>query len=172
MISSKKLQDLVATGFIAEEAAEYVEKCIQNKENIIVAGHKGHGILILLSNLLTCIDKANNKVMQIKNGSTDAADVADIYLVGDLKETNYDELLTNLYSRPDSSVFTLKDPDHNFSLMKIIRDVYNKTKDSSKIYVMVECKKINDEKKVFKVTRFTLTDEGKLVKNEAYKLAE
>ena len=67
MIKSKKLAALAETEFISPDQAEYLEQCVEAKKNIIIAGHKGHGILILLSHLLTCIDIKANKVKQVKH---------------------------------------------------------------------------------------------------------
>lgn len=169
MIKSKKLQELANTDFITPEQAEFLEQCIENKENIVVAGHKGHGILILLSHLVTCINPAQAKLKQVKNIPADLEAEADYYLVGDLKDKDYEELLTALFSKKDSAVLTLKDPDHNFSLMKIIRDVAAKTNDYSKKYIVVEAKKVQDVKKVCKITRLSFNNAGKIVKEDIFK---
>lgn len=169
MIKSKKLEALAQTEFITPEQAEYLEKCVEEKKNIIIAGHKGHGILILLSHLLTCIDPKANKVKQIKNIPADLDTEADYYIVGDIKEQekSYGDILTELFSKK-GAVLCLKDPDHNFSLMKVIRDVAKQTGDATKEYVMVECTKVDGEKKVVKATEMKVTPEGKIEKADIF----
>lgn len=169
MIKSKKLAALAETEFITPDQAKYLEECVEAKKNIIIAGHKGHGILILLSHLLTCIDLKANKVKQVKKIPADIEAEADYYIVGDIKEQekDYGEILAELYAK-NGAVLCLKDPDHSFSLMKIIRDVYKQTKDSSKVYVMVECTKIDDEKKVVKATEMKVNEKGRVIREDIF----
>jgi hypothetical protein len=169
MIKSKKLAALAETEFISPDQAEYLEQCVEAKKNIIIAGHKGHGILILLSHLLTCIDLKANKVKQVKNIPADLEAEADYYVVGDIKEQekDYGEILADLFSKK-GAVLCLKDPDHNFSLMKIVRDVAKATGDSTKEYVMVECTKVDGEKKVVKATEIKVSPEGKIAKEDIF----
>lgn len=168
MIRSSKLQQLAGTGFITPEQAAYLEECLARKENIIVAGHKGHGILVLLATLMTAIP-AEYKIKQVKNVSADLDEEADYYLLGDLKDKDYGQLLTQLFRKKDAAVLTIKDPDHNYALMKIIKDVVQETNDFGNAYVVVECKKVNEEKKVVKITRMAYDEKGKLVKEEVFK---
>lgn len=168
MIKSPKLQQLRGTGFITPEQAEYLEQCLARKENVIVAGHKGHGILVLMATLMTAIPP-DYKIKQVKNIPADLEGEADYYLLGDLKDKDYGQLLTQLFRKKDAAVLTIKDPDHNYSLMKVIKDVVDETKDYTKVYVVVECKKVNEEKKVTKITRMAYDEKGKLVKEDVFK---
>jgi hypothetical protein len=170
MIKSKKLAALAETDFITPEQAAYLEECVEAKKNIVIAGHKGHGILILLSHLLTCIDLKANKVKQVKKIPADLEAEADYFIVGDIKEQekSYGEILTELYAKQGGAVLCLKDPDHNFSLMKIIRDVTKQTGDKSKVYVMVECTKIDDVKKVVKATEMKIDEKGRIAREDIF----
>jgi uncharacterized lipoprotein YehR (DUF1307 family) len=169
MIKSKKLAALANTDFITPEQAEYLEQCVEGKKHVIIAGHKGHGILILLSHLLTCIDIKANKVKQVKNIPADFEAEASYYVVGDIKEQemSYGDILTKLFSK-EGAVLCLKDPDHTFSLMKVIRDVAKQTEDYSKEYIMVECTKVDDVKHVAKVTKLAVSPQGKILKEDIF----
>jgi hypothetical protein len=65
---------------------------------------------------------------------------------------------------PNTGMICLKDPDHPYSLMKILGDVYKAGCDPNKVFQVIECAKINDEKKLAKITRMSFDEKGKLVK--------
>lgn len=167
MIKSPKLRQLADKGFITPEQVAYLEQRLEKKDNVIVAGHKGHGILILMANLMTAIPKGA-KIKQVKKIPGDLEGEADYFLLGDLKDQDYSQLLFKLFSKKDGAVLTIKDPDHNYSLMKIVREVAKETKDYSKAYVVVECKKVDEENKVVKITRITSNDSGRLIKEDVF----
>ncbi len=166
MVKSSKMQVLVDQGFLTGEMAEYLEASFDKKVNVIIAGHRGHGIIPLLATCMTCIDK--NDMKMVKNVEADLAADVSYYVLGDLKDVDFGKVLTKIFTEKTGSVIAIKDPEHGYSLMKILRDVYNANNDSKKEYIMVECKKIGETKKVGKITHFELGEKGKVVKKDIF----
>lgn len=157
------LQKLIDQDFITTEQANYITEAIANKDNIIISGHRGHGILPLLASI-GAVAQTNSKLKSIRNIDTDLADDSfDYFLIGDLKNVDYPELLTSVFADKNSSVITIKDTDHSFSLMKILNNVYKKNPKAIKNYQLIECTKDKNEiKKIAKIVKVTQTSSGKL----------
>lgn len=162
------IKKLVDTGFMNEAAGQYLEDAVMRKESVIITGHKGYGILPLMATLGT-VAKAAGSTKQVK-ASGDLSDASDCYLVGDLKLTDdftiadYEQLIADTIAIPGSSIITIKDPDHPYSLNKVLGDVFKKTGDNSKVFQVAECYKVGDEKRLKKLTKMTLNEKGRAVK--------
>ena len=158
------LQKLVDQNFMTTEHGDYIDAAIQRKETIIVSGHKGWGILPLLATIGAAA-KEHYSVKQVK-GFDCLMDTADYYVIASPKEENFEKLVIDAFSVANSATLTLKDPDHPYSIMKALKDVYKNTNDSSKVYHVLECAKVNDEKKLAKITRMKMEEGGKLTKED------
>lgn len=156
------LKKLVDQEFMTEAFANYIEEAVANKDSFIVSGHKGWGILPLFATI-GAVAKANSTMKQVKSFE-DLNDEAGYYLIGDLKDIDYAKLITDAMSKPNTSMICLKDPDHPYSFLKLIGDVFKANGDTSKTYQVLECDKINDEKKLVKITKITLNEKGRPVK--------
>ena len=157
------LKKLIDQGFMTEDQANYITYAIANKDNIIISGHRGHGILPLLASLGS-VAQSNVKLKPVRNVATDLEDESvDYLLIGDLKEVDYPELLTTIFANKKASVITIKDADHSFSVMKVLSDVYKQNSDALKTYQLIECTKDADEvKKIAKIVKVEQTQSGKL----------
>lgn len=157
------LQKLIDQNFMTAEQAGYITEAVANKDNIIISGHRGHGILPLLASL-GAVAQSSGKLKPVRNIETDLADDSfDYFLIGDLKDVDYSELLTSIFADKNSSVITIKDADHSFSLMKILSDVYKKNSSALKSYQLIECTKDENEvKRIAKIVKVTQTSAGKL----------
>lgn len=160
----KMLQKLVDQGFMKEEFGDLIESAIDNKSTIIASGHKGWGILPLLASVGACV-KSKHSLKQVKTAEDLDAE-ADYFLIGDLKSVDFEELLEKAFSKPGASVITIKDPDHPYSINKVLKKVFKNTGDSSKTYQVLECAKENDEKKLAKISNISLDEAGKIVKED------
>ena len=60
----------------------------------------------------------------------------------------------------------MKEPEHPYSILKLLRDVYKETGDTSKVYQVLECSKIDDVPKLTKITRMALNEKGRVVKED------
>lgn len=158
------LQKLVDSGFMNESHAQYIEKAIDNKDTLIASGHKGWGILPLMATI-GAVAKSKYSIQQVK-GFDDLKAAADYYVIPDLKDIDFAKLVTDTVCIPNSSLITIKDPDHPYSMMKILKDMQKATGDNSKVFQVIECAKINDEKKLSKITKMTFDDAGKIIRTD------
>ena len=156
------LKKLVDSAFMSEAHANYIEEAVMNKDNIIVSGHKGWGILPLMATI-SAVAKGSSKIKQVK-GFDDINDEAEYYIIPDLKDIDFEKLVCETIKIPNSSLITIKDPDHPYAVNKVLRDVFKANGDTSKVFQVIECAKINDEKKLSKITKITIGEKGKLVK--------
>lgn len=158
------LKKLVDQGFMTETQAIYIEEAVIKKDSLIISGHKGWGILPLMA-AISAAAKGSFKIKQVKSFE-DLSDEAEYYIIPDLKGIDFSKLIGDTMAIPNSSLISIKDPDHPYSLFKLLLDVYKATKDTSRTYQFIECAKVNDEKKLAKITKITLNEGGKLVKAE------
>lgn len=157
------LQKLIDQDFMSVAQADYLQQAISQKHNIIISGHRGHGILPLLASLGS-VAQGVGKVKPLRNIDTDLRDPsADYYLIGDLKDTDYPSLLTDILTHEEASLITLKDADHSFSIMKLLTDIYKANNKAGKTYQLVECTKdANELKKIAKIVQVYQNADGKL----------
>lgn len=160
---NQMLKKLIDQEFMTEAQAEYLEAAITNKDNIIISGHRGHGILPLLATLGS-VAQGIGKIKPVRNIENDLNDDSvDYYLIGDLKDVDYPSLLLNILANEKVSIITLKDADHSFSVMKLLSDVYKTNNESTKTYQLIECTKdANDLKKIAKIVKAVQNSQGKL----------
>lgn len=160
---NQMLKKLIDQEFMTEAQAEHLEAAIANKDNIIISGHRGHGILPLLATLGS-VAQGVGKLKPVRNIENDLGDEsADYYMIGDLKDVDYPSLLLNILANEKVSIITIKDADHSFSVMKLLSDVYKANNASTKTYQLVECTKDADGvKKIAKIVKAVQNDQGKL----------
>jgi hypothetical protein len=156
------LKKLVDQNFMTEGHAGYIEEAVMRKDSFIISGHKGFGILPLMATI-SAVAKSNFKIKQVKDFE-DIKEEADYYIIADLSDIDYAKLIADTMSVPKSSFIALKDPDHPYSILKLLGDVYKAKGDTSKVYQVVECIKVDGEKQLGKITQMTLNENGKVVK--------
>lgn len=158
---NKILQKFVDDGFIDVNKAQIIENAINDKENIIVSGHRSAGIRPFMANLMMLI-KSKYKTVQIKSDD-DFNNECDYYLiVGIDKVTHENTVLKAIESK--SSFITIKEPEHPFSLMKLIKIVSKKDKNHNKVYYLIDADKKDDIPFVTRITKFKLDENQKLKK--------
>jgi len=158
------IQKLVDSAFMTEAHGTYLEEALGRRESLIVSGHKGWGILPLMATL-SAVAKAGCSIKQVK-GLEDLTGEVDYLIIADAKDVEFGKLVAEAMAIPDTQLIAIKDPDHPYSFFKLLGDVYKATGDTSKIYQVIECAKVNDEKKLAKITRVALDAAGKTVKSD------
>jgi hypothetical protein len=154
------LQKLVDQGFMTEEQGMYIEDAVKQRSTIIVSGHKGWGILPLLATIGS-MAKEYYQVRQVK-GFECLGEPADYYIIANPKETDFEGLVIDALCVQGSDMLAVKDPDHPYSIMKVLKEVCKRTDNASKVCEVLECAKINDEKKLSKITRMVVSPDGKV----------
>jgi hypothetical protein len=158
------LKKLVDSKFMTEAHGNYIEEAVMRKDSVIISGHKGFGILPLMATV-SAVAKSNYTIKQIKSFEDLNAE-AEYYLVADLNNIDYGKLITDAVMKQDSSFIALKDPDHPYSVLKILGDVYKLNGNTSKVYQLIECVKVDGVPQLSKITKITLNENGKLVKTD------
>jgi len=159
------LKKLVNQNFMTEEQADYIEETINKKESLIVSGHRGWGTRPLIATLMA-VAKSNYKTIQVKGFQDLENNEIDYLLIPGIKDIDFEELVKKAMALPNTSLITIKDPEHPYSIFKLLRDVFQETNNSSKIYHILECAKVNDEPILSKITKVTIDEKGKLIKND------
>ncbi|HYE82291.1 MAG TPA: hypothetical protein VEG39_09015 [Clostridia bacterium] len=156
------IKKLVDQKFMTEAHANYIEEAVMRKDSIVISGHKGFGILPLMASV-SAIAKGNFRIKQVK-GFEDLNDEADYYLIADLSNIDYGKLITDAVLKENSAFISLKDPDHPYSVLKILGDAYKINGNTSKAYQLIECVKVDGVPQLSKITKITLNENGKLAK--------
>lgn len=156
------LKKLVDQKFMTEGHANYIEEAVMRKDSIIISGHKGFGILPLMATI-SATAKSNFKIKQVK-GFEDLNEIVDYYLIADLSNIDYAKLIADTILVPKTSFIALKDPDHPYSILKILGDVYKLNGNTSKVYQLIECVKVDGIPQLSKITQISMNENGKLVK--------
>jgi len=163
---SKKLEGLIEEGFITQAQAQYLGDAIGRKESLIISGHRGHGLTQLFGSLLMSIDKETTSFKQVRKPESDLEEGFDYYIIGDLKDVEWEDMLKGVLSRPGSSVMVMKAPEYSYSVMKIMKELAGAPSAADLVVQVVECKKIEDVKKVAKITRMTIGENGRPVRED------
>ncbi len=161
---NKMLEKLVNQGFMTEDFANHIEKAAEAKESFIVSGHKGWGILPLLATLGATAKGAGSLTQVKKEEDLDAG--TDFLLIGDLKNVDYEAIVTKAFANEEAAVIALKDPDHPYSINKVLKSVYKQNGKLDKVFNVLECAKIDDESKLPKITVMKVDEKGKILKED------
>ena len=162
ILMNPMLKKLVDTHYMTEIHATYIEESLQKKESFIVSGHKGWGILPLLATLGT-VAKTIGTVKQVKS-LEDLDPSATFTIVTDAKDVEFSKLIFSAMAQTNSQLIAIKDPDHSYSFYKLLGDVFKLNNNISKVYNLLECAKIGEDKKLSKITKVVLDNEGKAIK--------
>lgn len=161
---NKMIQRYVDQEFMNQAEGSFIEEAIGRKESIIVSGHKSAGIRPLMASLMA-VAKSNFTSLQVK-GFEDLNNEVEYFLIPGLDNLDFEKLIGEAMAKPNTSFISLKEPDHPYSILKLLKNVYKQTEDTSKVYQVLECAKINDIPKLTKITSMNLDGKGKIVKKD------
>lgn len=151
--------------FMTEGEAKYIEDAISNNESLIVAGHRSAGIRPLMATLMA-VAKSKYKTVQVKGFDDLEKDDVEYFLIPGLDNIDFEELIAQAVAKPGISFVSLKEPEHPYSIMKILRNVFKENQNTDKIYNMIECSKENDVPFVSKITKLQVNEKGRIVKED------
>jgi len=155
-------QKLINESFMTEAQVQLIEEAVKEKRTIIASGHKGWGILPLLATISTYA-KADHSIQQVK-GIDDLNAPADFHVVTNPKDVSFEEVVISGVKAESVNLLAIKDPDHPYSILKIIKDVQKETQSVTKKFLVIECAKKEDVKHVAKLTHIEIDENGKLKK--------
>ncbi|NLK44156.1 MAG: hypothetical protein GX300_07175 [Tissierellia bacterium] len=158
------IKKYVDQGFMTEAEGKYIHEAIERKESVVVSGHRSAGIRPLMAALMA-VAKGGYNAVQVK-GFEDLDKDTEYFLIPGIDNLDFEKLIFEAMKKPNTSFVTLKEPEHPYSILKLLRDVYKETGDTSKVYQVLECSKIDDVPKLTKITRMALNEKGRVVKED------
>ncbi|MBN2899142.1 MAG: hypothetical protein JXO44_10250 [Clostridia bacterium] len=156
-------EKLVNESFINGDQIQLIEEAINEKRSIIVSGHKGWGILPLLATISTYA-KADYSIEQVKT-IDDLNAAADFHVMTNPKDSSFEDVIISAIKNEKVNLLTIKDPDHPYSLFKIMKDIHEEIGGLDKKFLVIECAKKDDLKHVAKITKVEMDETGKLKKD-------
>ncbi|MDO5754781.1 MAG: hypothetical protein Q4P28_00905 [Tissierellia bacterium] len=158
------MKKFVDQEFMTEEEAKIISEAIENKDSVIAAGHRSAGIRPFMATLMMVASRAHSAV-QVK-GEEDLSKEGDYLLIPGIDGIDFEDLIYKAILQEDKGMITLKEPEHPYSLFKIMRKAYKENKNTDKVYYLVECDKENDVPFVKKITKVSQNEKGKTIKED------
>ncbi len=158
------IQKFVAQEFMTEAEGTYIDEAIKRKESVIVSGHKSAGIRPLMASLMA-VAKVDSSSVQVK-GFADLESDVDYFLIPGINDIDFESLIGQAMKKANTSFVTLKEPDYPYSIMKLLREAFKETGDTSKVYQVLECAKVDNVPKLTKITQMSLDEKGKVLKSD------
>lgn len=158
------IKKFVNQEFMTEAEGKYIEDAIMRKESIIVSGHRSAGIRPLMATLMA-VAKSNFKSVQVK-GFDDLNNETEYFLIPGLDNIDFEKLIGEAMAKPNTAFVSVKEPEHPYSIMKLLRQVFKENGDTSKVYQVLECNKENDVPFLSKITKMTVNDKGRVIKED------
>lgn len=161
---NKMIQKLVDQEFMTEADGKYIQEAVDRKESVIVSGHRSAGTRPLMATLMA-VTKSEYSTKQVKSFDDLQEDV-EYFLIPGIPDIDFEEMIGKAMAKPNTSFVTIKEPEHPYSILKLLRSVYKETNDTSKVYQVLECAKIDDVPKLTKITSMSLNEKGKMQKSD------
>ncbi|NLJ78594.1 MAG: hypothetical protein GX329_04465 [Tissierellia bacterium] len=158
------IKRFVSQEFMTEAQAKYIEDAIDRKETVIVSGHRSAGIRPFMATLMA-VAKSKFDSVQVKSFE-DLEKTCEYLLIPGIDNIDFEKLIGEAMEKPDTAFISVKEPEHPYSIMKLLRNVYRKNKDVSKVYQVLECDKVDDVAKLTKITEMSLNDKGRVQRSD------
>ncbi|MFA5577503.1 MAG: hypothetical protein WCZ27_08270 [Tissierellaceae bacterium] len=159
------IQKYVDQGFMSEAEGKYLDEAIGRKESVVVSGHRSAGIRPFVASLMA-VGKGAFESVRVKGFDDLDKDATGYFLIPGIDGLDYEKLIGEAMRVSNSSFIALKEPEHPFSILKLLREVFKENGDTSKIYHVIECAKVDDVPKVTKVTKMNINEKGKILKED------
>lgn len=153
------LKKLVDSEFMTQEQAEMIVEAIANKDSVIASGHRSAAVRPLLATVMTMAKEHGAK--QIKTMDDITEDTEYLLLPGLGVEDFEDYVQKCVESKP--ALVTIKEPEHPYSMMKVMKKALKATGNSQKQFWLLECRKVDDVPKLIDVQRMYYDEKGKPV---------
>ncbi|MBC8588710.1 hypothetical protein [Paratissierella segnis] len=154
------IKKFVDQEMMTEEQGQYIETAIMRKESIVVSGHRSAGIRPLMASLMAVAKNSFSNV-QVK-GFEDLEKDVEFFLIPGLDNLDFEKLIEEAISKPNTAFISLKEPEHPVSLMKILKTNFKSETGIGKKIHTIECDKVNSIPKVTKITEMVLDESGKI----------
>ena len=160
----KMIEKFVKDEFMTEAEGKYIEEALDRKESIIVSGHRSAGTRPFMATLMA-IAKSKHSAAQVK-GFDDLEKEGDYLLIAGIPDIDFEKLIGEAMAKEDTAMISIKEPDHPYSIMKLLRQGFKANGNTDKVYQVIECEKENDVPFVQKITEMKLNEKGKVQKED------
>lgn len=160
---NKMMQKFVDQNFCTEKEAEYILNAIDNKETVMVSGHRSAGVRPFMATLMA-IAKSQFKAVQVKS-EADLEKECDYFLIASIPGIDFEALMQKAVAT-GKGIVTVKEPETPYSIMKILKKNFKATGNIDQAYHMIECNKEDGIPFVQKITKFTQNEKGKILKED------
>lgn len=157
------LQRNIDSGFITQEQAEYIEEAIKNGESLVISGHRSAGGRPFMAAVMA-VAKGDYDTVQVKEMATVEDNDVDYYLIPGLDGDDFADIVTKGLEK--GNVVTLKEPEHPYSIMKVMKDAFKASGNKDKVVTMLECRKIDGVPYLINLNRHYYDEKGKVRKEE------
>ncbi|KAF5058166.1 hypothetical protein DSECCO2_349430 [anaerobic digester metagenome] len=158
------IMKFVTDGFFNETVGNFIDEAITSGDSIIIAGHRSTGTRPFMANLMA-VTKKTHPAVQVKKAE-DLEKETKYFLIPGIPDIDFEELIFNAIKVPDTSILTIKEPEQPVSLMKIFKKLYKEVGATPKKFHQIECEKKDGVPFVKKVTTFTMSEDGKVQKED------
>lgn len=155
------LMKFVNDGFFNEEVGNYLEEALNNKESLIIAGHRSAGTRPFMANMMAATKKLYPSV-QVKKAE-DLEKEAEYFLIPGIPDIDFEDLIFQAI-KTDANLVTIKEPEQPLSLMKIFKKLSKEGNPTTKKFVQIECDKKDGVPYVTNIIKFSQNEAGKVVK--------
>lgn len=152
------LQKQVDSEFMTQEQAEVIQKAVDAKDSVIASGHRSAAVRPLLATLMAMTKGYETK--KIKTIDDIEGDV-DYFLLPGLDVENFEEFVQKAVESP-ASLVTIKEPEHPYSMLKVMKKAKKATGNTDKNIWLLECRKIDDVPYLVEVQRMHYDEKGKV----------
>ncbi|MDY6065405.1 MAG: hypothetical protein SPI59_03670 [Finegoldia sp.] len=150
------LKKFVDDGFMTEEQEQVIEDAIANKESIIISGHRSTGIRQVLAAMMAIAKKSYDTV-QVKDMSSLEKE-GDYYMIPGIDSDEFEDIVLAAFSKPNSSIITIKEPEHPYSIIKIMKKGAKESGDYSQTVNFLEARKMDGVPFLISTTKMTYND--------------
>lgn len=152
------LQKLVDSEFMTQEQGEVIQKAVDAKESVIASGHRSAAVRPLLATLMAMTKPYTSKKIKSLD---DIVDDVDYLLLPGLDVENFEEYVQkSVESSP--SLVTIKEPEHPYSMLKIMKKALKATGNKDKNIWLLECRKIDNVPHLVEIQRMHYDEKGKV----------
>lgn len=165
---NKFIERNVESGLFNETVGSYLEEAIQNKESVIIAGHRSTGSRPLFA-AISGAAKSEHSAVQVKDESAFEKE-ADYYLIPGNPKVDLEELIYKAIETPGAAFVSLKDPEQPVSLQKLLKRFTKEHGTSDKVFHEIALKKNGTGGDAVpytdKVTKFYFNEKGKVKRDQ------
>lgn len=158
------IMKFVTDGFFNETVGNYIDEALNNGESIVIAGHRSTGTRPFMANLMA-IAKKSYTTVQVKK-IEDLQKEAQYYLIPGIPDIDFEDLVYQAIKIPNSNIITIKEPEQPVSLLKLFKKLYKEVGPTTKKFTQIECDKKDGVPFVSKVTTFSMSEDGKVIKSD------